>query len=107
MWSGCLLNALCNGLSVGFFAASYVDPAGNAVAWHDGLQARVFGHAPLDGVRAARLERAARWRIDQVGRQALDRHELFLARLVQARDRLEQAERVGGARVVEGLVVGD
>src|SRR5438105_13980261 len=34
-------------------AASNVDPAGDAVAWHDGLQARVLGHAPLDGVRAA------------------------------------------------------
>src|SRR5207247_1761600 len=72
--SVCLLNAMCNGLGVGFAATGDVDPASNAMARYDWFEARVFGHAALDRVWAARLERAAWRRVDQVGRQALDGH---------------------------------
>src|ERR1700694_5599154 len=68
MSSLCLLNALRDGLSVGFPAAGDVDPARDAMARDDGFEARVFGPTALDGVRATRLEWAP-WRcVDQVGR---------------------------------------
>src|SRR5262245_54974206 len=93
-WVASWLDALCNGLGVRFAAAGDVDPAGDAVTRHDWLEGRIFGDAALDGVWAARLEGTAWRRIDQIRRQTVDRHELFFARLIQTRDRLEQAERV-------------
>src|ERR1700704_3344606 len=42
-----LLDALCNGLSVGFAAAGDVDPAGDAMARHDRLETRVLRHTAL------------------------------------------------------------
>ena len=48
----------------------------------------------LAHVRAARVERAARRLVDQRRRPARDRHELLVARRVEARDRLQQAPRV-------------
>ena len=47
------------------------------------------------GVGAARMEVAARGRADQAGRRAGDRHERLRAVAVEARDRLQQAPRVG------------
>src|SRR5215471_14216092 len=89
-----LLDALDHGLSVRLAATGHVNPAGNAVSRDNWLEAGVLGHAPLDGVRAARLEWATCRRIDQIWRQPLDRYELFLARLVQTWNRLQQAQRV-------------
>src|SRR5437879_5401337 len=82
----CLLDALSNGLGVWFPTAGYVDPARDAMPRHDRLEARIFGQAALDGIWAAGLERAALRRVDQIGWQPFDRHQLFLARLVQARN---------------------
>ena len=60
------------------------------------IDARVVGLR----VGAARMEVAARRRVDQARRRARDRHELLLARAVERRDRLQQPPRVGvlGAR---------
>ena len=60
-----------------------------------GLEQRVDLLVRLAHVRAARVERAARRQVDQRRRPARDRHELLVARRVQARDRLQQAPRVG------------
>src|SRR5215216_3111931 len=98
------LNALHDWLSVWLTAARDVDPARYSMAGNHWLQARVFGKTALDRVRAARLERAAGGRVDQVGRQALDRDQLLLARFVESRNRLQQAKRVRVARVVEDFV---
>src|SRR5215467_11144835 len=104
--SATALDALYRGLSVWLAATCDVHPARDAMAGDDRLQAGVLGHAALDVVRTARLERVARRRIDQIGRQAFDRDEFFFARLVQTWDRLQQAQRVRVARVVEDLVGG-
>src|SRR5258707_10960251 len=55
--------------------------------------------ADLAPVLAARLEAAAGWRRDEVRRQAFDRQQLRLARLVKARDRPEEAPRVRHLRI--------
>src|SRR6266536_5506511 len=61
----CLLGALCDALGVRLAAASQVNPARDAMAGDDRLEAGVLRYAALDSVRTARLERAAGWRIDQ------------------------------------------
>ena len=55
-------------------------------------------------VRAARVERAAAGQRDQARRAARDRHERLVARAVEARDRLQQAPRVGVLGRVEDRV---
>src|SRR5579859_1015742 len=99
-------DALRNRFGVWFSAAGHVDPAGDPVPRHNRFEARVFGQAALDRIRAAGLEWAAGRRVDQIRRQAFDRDELFLARLIQPGDGLQQTQRVRVARVVEDLVGG-
>jgi len=67
------------------------------------LELRFLLAADLATVLAARLESAARRRCDQVGREALDRHELGLAPFVEARDGTEETPRVRHLRVGEEL----
>src|SRR6267142_6186327 len=62
-------------------------------ARHD-HELRIFLPADLAAVLAARLELAAGRRRDEVRREAFDRQQLRLARLVQARDRAQQAPGV-------------
>src|SRR5207244_2670608 len=61
----------------------------------DVLEFRLLLLADVAAVLAARLELAAARRRDEVRRQALDRKQLRLALLVEARDRAQQAPRVG------------
>src|SRR2546427_2640563 len=67
------------------------------------FQLRLLLAADIAPVLAARLELAAWRRGDEVRREALDRHELRFARLVQTRDRAEQAPGVGHLRIREEL----
>src|SRR5439155_4120037 len=69
----------------------------------DVLKLRLLLLADVAAVLAARLELAAARRRDEVRRQALDRKQLRLALLVEARDRAQQAPRVGHLRVGEEL----
>ena len=81
----------------------FPEPARGPVPRLDLEQGRVLLLALLARVVAPRHERAHIGQIDQVGRQAADRLELFLAGGVEARDRLEQTDRVWVARIGEDL----
>src|SRR6266542_6903817 len=70
----------------------------------DVLELRFLLVAHVMAVLAARLELASRWRGDEVGRQAFDRHELGFARLVEPRDGAQQAPGVRHLGVREELV---
>src|SRR3990172_4772704 len=79
---------------VGWPPLLYVDPAGGVVVLGDKLQWRKLFVALVDAVGAARIERAAGRQVAQVGWQALDGDELLVGGLVEAWDRVQQAERV-------------
>src|SRR5205085_5359572 len=78
---------------------SDVHPAGGVVVVAHQLQRRVLFAALVDAERTARVEGTAPRQARQVRRQALDRDELLAHGLVKARDGVQQAERVGVARV--------
>src|SRR3990172_8687147 len=84
----------------------HVHPAGGVVVLRHQLQRRELFFATVDAEGAARVERAAGRQVDEVGRRALDRHQLLARRLVQLRHRVQQAERVGVARVAVDLLGG-
>src|SRR6185369_17648529 len=67
------------------------------------LQRRRLVRAPVDAEGAARGERAARGQPREVGRLPVDGRQPGLPRLVQARHRAQQAERVGMAGVAVQL----
>ena len=69
----------------------------------DAVLERRLLHALVERMRAARPELAARRRLDQRRRRALDRVQPVGLRPVEPRDRAEQAPRVGHLRVVEEL----
>src|SRR4051812_27492405 len=83
---------------------SHVHPAGDAVIRANWLQLRVLFLGLVHGKRAARGERAAAREVHQVGRHALDRDQVLPSRLVDARYRAQQAERVGVPGVLEQLL---
>ena len=87
-------------------ATSVAPTPSRQATWPPGPAASSAGASALaarDATAAARREGAARRQPRQVGRQAVDRVEARAARLVQARHRAQQAERVGMARVGEQL----
>src|SRR5207237_7922832 len=63
----------------------------------------LFLAAHIAPVLATRFEPAAGRRRDQVRRETLDGYELGLAPLVEARDRTQEAPRVGHLRICEEL----
>ncbi len=71
-----------------------------------GLQARIDAGVIGLGIRTARVKVAARGPVDEARRRTRDRHQLFLARAVEARDRLQQPPRVGVLRRSEQLLGG-
>ena len=73
----------------------FPEPARRPVTRIDLEEGRVLLFALFTRVVAPRHKRAHIRKIDQVGWQAPDRLELFLAGGVEARDRLEQPDRVG------------
>src|SRR3990170_1600407 len=75
-------------------------PAGAVVVWAHRQQRRHLLRAALHREAAARPERAAGRHSHQVRRHPLDRVKFLLARLVQPRHGLQEAERVGVTRLV-------
>src|SRR5207248_7020269 len=78
---------------------AYINPAGGVVVFTDKLEGRVLLSALVEPIGAALIERTALRQVAQVGRKALDRQQLFVRRLVEARHRLEQPQCVGMPRV--------
>ena len=60
----------------------------------------------LDGIVAARREGAALHQLGDVGRAAADRRQLPLVDIVEARDRAQEADGVGHARVLQNVARG-
>src|SRR3972149_463996 len=77
-------------------------PAGAVVGRAHRQQRGHLLRAALHGETAARPEGAARRDAHQVRRHPLDRVKLLLARLVPTRHRLQEAQGVGGTRLVGG-----
>src|SRR6266566_1962206 len=79
-------------------------PAARHLVRRDLGQRRLFDLAAVDDERAAGMKFATCWRVDQVWRQATNRDQAVLPRLVDARHRAEQRPRVWMLRAVEDLL---
>src|SRR6266850_2708448 len=83
------------------FPLAFHEPAPGDATVAEGEVARLLGHAAWHGLGAARMKRATRGQVRQVGRLARDRIQRLLA--AELRHRAEQGSRVRVLGVVEQL----
>src|SRR5262245_45548599 len=102
----CLVKPLTSSsVSADVMASRPVQVTRRVMPWSDLAQCRPLALAYAHGVGAAWMELAARGRVHHVAYRAGDRRQVLGLR-VEARDRVQQPDRIGMLRVAEDLALG-